>query len=245
MVQSTYDANGNHKIRVMGFGVDRNASGKTMAFQMPIAGLRVQRTDAAQSMKLARMHIPGITRIESNVQNGQLKYSDISVLHGAVRYRNNESGSQVRVLGGLTNVQHGQQGTDVSVMGGLTRVHHGTDGTHVRVAGGLTDVRHSQQGGTNVNVMGGLTRVHHGSDGTHVRVAGGLTQVDHGAQGTHVGVIGDHVLSVRTNRENVQSVKIGVLEYSRSGIKKETPQQPKPQKPTPKKPESETKPGGK
>ena len=98
---------------------------------------------------------------------------------------------------------------------------------------------------TNVNVMGGLTRVHHGSDGTHVRVAGGLTQVDHGVQGTHVGVIGDHVLSVRTNSENLQSVKIGVLEYSRSGIKKETPQQPKPQKPTPKKPESETKPGGK
>ena len=245
MVQSTYDANGNHKIRVMGFGVDRDASGNTMAFQMRIGGLKVQRTDSNQSMKLARMHIPGITRIESNVQNGQLKYSDISVLHGAVRYRNNESGSQVRVLGGLTNVQHGQQGTDVRVMGGLTRVHHGADGTHVRVAGGLTDVQHSQQGGTNVNVMGGLTRVHHGDDGTRVRVAGGLTQVDHGVQGTHVGVIGDHVLSVRTNSENLQSVKIGVLEYSRSGITKETPQQPKPQEITSKKPESETKPGGK
>ena len=206
MIQSTYDANGNHKIRVMGFGVDRDASGNTMAFQMPVGGLKVQRTDPNQSMKLARMHIPGITRIESNVQGGQLKYSDISVLHGAVRYRNNESGSQVRVLGGLTDVKHSQQGgTNVNVLGGVTRVHHGDDGT-------------------NVSVMGGLTRVHHGDDGTNVRVAGGLTQVDHSAQGTHVGVFGDHLVSVRTEGESLQSVKVGVLEYSRSGIVKKVPQ---------------------
>lgn len=241
MLQSTYDANGNHKIRVLGVGVDRDASGNTMAFQMKLGGLRVQRTDPNQSMQLARMHIPGITRINSNVQGGQLKYSDISVLHGAVRYRNNESGSQVRVLGGLTNVEYGQQGTDVRVLGGLTRVHHGDDGTHVRVLGGLTDVKYSQQDGanvsvmggvtrvhhgddgTNVSVLGGVTRVHHGDDGTNVRVMGGLTQVDHTAQGTHVGVMGDHLVSVRTKGDNLQALKVGVLEYSRSGVVKKVP----------------------
>ena len=242
MFQSTYDANGNHKIRVMGFGVERDASGNTMAFQMRLGGVRVQRSDPEQSMQLARMHLPGITKIRSNVENGQLKYSDISVLHGAVRYRNGEAGSKVRVLGGLTNVEHGSKGTDVRVLGGLTRVHHGDDGTHVRVMGGLTDVKHneqdgtkvsvmggvtrvhhSQQDGTDVSVLGGLTRVHHGDDGTNVRVMGGLTQVDHTASGTHVGVAGDHVLSVRTNGEKLQALKVGVLEYSRSGVVKKVP----------------------
>ena len=241
MLQSTYDANGNHKIRVLGVGVDRDASGNTMAFQMKLGGLRVQRTDPEQSMKLARMHIPGIARVSSNVQNGQLKYSDISVLHGAARYRSDESGSQVRVLGGLTNVQYGQQGTDVRVLGGLTRVHHGDDGTHVRVAGGLTDVKYSQQDGanvsvmggvtrvhhgddgTNVSVLGGVTRVHHGNDGTNVRVMGGLTQVDHTAQGTHVGVMGDHLVSVRTSGDNLQALKVGMIEYSRSGVVRKVP----------------------
>ena len=57
-----------------------------------------------------------------------------------------------------------------------------------------------------------------------MRVAGGLTQVDHSAQGTHVGVFGDHLVSVRTEGESLQSVKVGVLEYSRSGIVKKVPQ---------------------
>jgi len=215
MLQSTYDANGNHKIRVMGFGVDRDAQGKTMAFQMPIAGLKVQRTDPNQSMKLARMHIPGITRISSNVQNGQLKYSDISILHGAVRYHSDEEGSKYRVLGGMAKASKDESGTHVRVLGGLTNVHHG-------------------QGNTDVKVMGGLTKVHHGQDGTHVRVMGGLTDVKVNETGTHVGVMGVHGhgyaeggggfdmlgghVSVRANSEHLQSMKIGLLEYSRSGI---------------------------
>ena len=221
VIQSTYDANGNHKIRVMGFGVDRDAKGNTMAFKMPIMGMKLQKTDSDQSMKLARLHIPGVTRIDSNIQNGQLKYSDISVLHGAVRYNSDESGSRYRVLGGVANVGKDQSGTNVRVLGGLTNVHHG-------------------QSGTDVNVMGGLTRVHHGNDGTHVRVLGGLTDVQKNASGTHVGVMGVHGhsytsggggfdmlgghVSVRATSDKLQSLKVGALEYNASGVYKSVPQ---------------------
>ena len=166
MIQSTYDDKGNHKVRVLGFGVDKDSSGKTMSFKMPIAGFKVQRTDPTESMKLARMHIPGITKIDSNVQGGKLQYSDISVLHGAVRYRSDESGSRTRVLGGLATHSTDKEGSHTSVLG-----IHGHSYT---------------EGGGGFDTFGGH-------------------------------------LSIKTNSEHVQSVKVGALEYSRSGITKKTP----------------------
>lgn len=203
MLQSTYDENGNHKIRVLGFGVDRDASGNTMAFKMPVAGLKVQRTDPDKSMKLAKMHIPGIARVDSNIQNGQLKYSDISVLHGAAKYHRDETGSNVRVLGGMTNIHRDQSGTNVDVLGGLTRVHHGESGTNVRVLGGMTQVDRSKEG-THVGVMG----VH----GQKFAEGGGSFET-----------FGGHV-SVKAKGGHVQSMKVGALEYSRSGVTKKVPQ---------------------
>ena len=115
--QSTYDANGNHKIRVLGFGVDRDSNGNTMAFKMPILNMKLQKTDPGQSMQLARLHVPGITRIDSNVQGGKLQYSDISVLHGLARYHKDENGSNVRVLGGLGKYSHDAEGRHHSFAG--------------------------------------------------------------------------------------------------------------------------------
>ena len=117
-------------------------------------------------MKLARMHIPGITKIDSNVQGGKLQYSDISVLHGAVRYRSDESGSRTRVLGGLATHSTDKEGSHTSVLG-----IHGHSYT---------------EGGGGFDTFGGH-------------------------------------LSIKTNSEHVQSVKVGALEYSRSGITKKTP----------------------
>ena len=176
MIQSTYDSNGNHKIRVMGFGVDRDSSGNTMAFKMPVAGLKVQRTDANQSMQLARLHIPGITRINSNVQGGKLHYSDISVLHGAVKYHHDESGSKYRVLGGIAQYRSDAEGSHVGVMGIHGHSYH--DGTSGVDAGKL-----------------------------HIRGGNGNDTVSYGS----------HV-SFTTKGDHMQSVKIGKLEYSRSGI---------------------------
>lgn len=115
--KSTYDANGNHKIRVLGFGVDKDANGNTMAFKMPVMNMKFQKTDPKESMKLARMNIPGITSINSNVQNGKLQYSDISVLGGAYSYHQDDSGSNTRILGGLGQYQKDASGTHVGVMG--------------------------------------------------------------------------------------------------------------------------------
>lgn len=125
--QSKYDEKGNHKIRVLGFGVDRDASGNTMAFKMPVMNMKFQKANPNESMKLARMHIPGITRIDSNIQNGRLQYSDISVLHGAVRLQTDETGSKARILGGLAQYKTDMDGTHISVAG--VRSHNYLDGS--------------------------------------------------------------------------------------------------------------------
>lgn len=117
LIQSTYDDNGNHKVRVFGFGVDKDASGKTMAFKMPIMNMKLQRAGEGQGMKLARLNVPGIVKINSNVQNGKLKYSDISVLHGMGSYHSSESGSGVSILGGLGQYSRDEEGTHKGFIG--------------------------------------------------------------------------------------------------------------------------------
>lgn len=213
-LQSTYDANGNHKIRVLGFGVDRDSSGNTMAFKMPVAGLKVQRTDPDQSMKLAKMHIPGIAKVNSNVQNGQLKYSDVSVLHGTYNYHHDEKGSKHRVLGGMMGVANGKDGAAVSVLGGAVKYQSDINGNHVTV--GAVKINQAHDGVRTSVDMGDL----------HVRTS------DH-----HGSVSYGNSISFKTSHGNVKSMKVGALEYSRSGIMKATSE--------PEKPESGTKPGGK
>ncbi len=180
MIQSTYDDKGNHKIRVLGFGVNRDADGNTMGFKMPIMNLATARTAPGESMKLARIHVPGVVKVNSTLKDGKLNYSDVSILHGLGKYHSDESGSNVRILGGL-----GQYSQD-------------KEGTHAGVAG--------------------IYR-HHYEDG-----------------GSGVG-IGKHI-TFKKSGDNLKSVKIGALEYSRTGVTKNS-------ETSPKQPESGTPAGGK
>ncbi|MBQ7797120.1 MAG: hypothetical protein IJ374_11250, partial [Lachnospiraceae bacterium] len=188
--QSTYDAKGNHKIRVLGFGVDRDSSGNTMAFKMPVMNMKVQRTDPNQSMKLARMHIPGIAKINSNVRGGRLQYSDVSILHGLGTYQKNAAGTHVSVAG--------------------IHTHKYTDGD------------------TGIDI--GKLHIKGGSKGDTVSLGSRI--------------------SVKTTADgkNFQSVKLGSLEYTRSGIKKKAPQSGgesvEANLKSTKKPENKTKTGG-
>lgn len=145
MIKSTYDDNGNHKIRVLGFGVDRDSSGNTMAFKMPVMDMKLQRTEAGQSMKLARMNVPGVVKINSNVENGKLKYSDISVLHGAASYHHDENGSSRSYLGGFVQYNKDSSGVHVGVAG--VQTHSFADGSK-GVDVGSVHVRDSAQGST-------------------------------------------------------------------------------------------------
>ena len=183
LLQSTYDANGNHKIRVLGFGVNRDASGNTMAFKMPILNMKLQKTDPGQSMKLARLHIPGITRIDSNVQGGKLQYSDISVLHGLARFHKDENGTNVRALGGLAKYRHDAEGSHSTFAG----IH-----THSFADGGI---------GVDI----------------------GKFYARSGPQGSSMGI--GHSFAMKGNPETgkIQSFRLGQLDYSRTGIMKESP----------------------
>lgn len=146
--RSTYDADGNHKIRVLGFGVNRNADGKTMAFKMPIMDMKLQRTDPDQSLKLARIDIPGITKINSNVKNGSLNYSDVSVLGGLYQYNKDSSGTHKTIAGvqrhhfadgssgvdvGNIQIRANDQGSSVSVGSHISMKTSGEHVTSVQV----------------------------------------------------------------------------------------------------------------
>lgn len=181
--RSTYDANGNHKIRVLGFGVNRDASGNTTAVKMPIMDMKFKKTAPDQSMKLSKMHIPGVVKINSNVENGKLKYSDVSVLHGMGSYHSDENGTSHSFLGGAVQYNKDDSGTHLGVAG--IQTHSFADGSR-GVDVGKLHVRESEQGST-VSV---------GSS-----------------------------ISLKTADHHLDSLKLGSLEYSHSGIRKQ-PAQP-------------------
>ena len=116
LYKSTFDENGNRKIRVLGFGVDKDAKGNTTGVKMPIFNMKFQRTGANESMKLAKMNIPGISTVSSNIKDGKLEYSDISILGGLGRFNRDEDGSHTSILGMKSHqFADGSTGKDIAM----------------------------------------------------------------------------------------------------------------------------------
>lgn len=104
LIKSTYDENGNHKIRVLGIGATRDANGNTTSVKLP--GMKLSKTGDG-SYKVSKLHIPKVTKVKGNVENGELKYSDISVL--GMRYQKNAEGSSF-AIGSKFNIAHDKDG---------------------------------------------------------------------------------------------------------------------------------------
>lgn len=119
LFQNYRDENGNHKIRVLGMGVTRDAAGNTTSVKMP--GMKLKKTSPDGSFKVSKMHLPGIAKIRSNVQNGELKYSDISVL--GMKYHNDGSESTYS-LGKHLSVSKGKDGSMSHLKIGSFKVHN-------------------------------------------------------------------------------------------------------------------------
>ena len=121
LFQSTYDKNGNHKIRVLGIGTTRDANGNTTSVKLP--GMKLRKTEADSSYKVSKLHIPGVAKVKSNVSNGELKYSDISVL--GMRYQRNEQGSSFGIGNSFRISKDGEGNVNEVKVGKVHTYQHG------------------------------------------------------------------------------------------------------------------------
>lgn len=150
LLQSTYDGNGNHKIRVLGMGITRNNNtGKVTSVKLP--GTKLKRTGDGGPMKVTKFHLPGVVNVKGNVADGKLTYSDISVMN--FKYHKDEDGSSSYRLGSHLGVNRAADGSvsHVDAMG--VHVHNTEEGAGVRV--GKFSVS-SEATGTKVNLGQGI-----------------------------------------------------------------------------------------
>lgn len=138
--QSTSDEQGNHKVRVMGFGYTTDAAGNTTSVKLP--GLKFKKTESDHSMHVSKVHLPGVVNVKSNVENGKLNYSDVSVL--GMRYQKSAEGSSFRVGSGI-QVNKANDGTVSHVKVGGIKVHNTSEGTGVDI-GSKFSVRSEPEG---------------------------------------------------------------------------------------------------
>lgn len=183
LFQSTYDNQGNHKFRVMGFGFTADAAGNTTSMKFP--GLKLQ-AGSSGGYQVSKLHLPGVVNYRSNVQNGNVSYSDVSVL-GGIRY------------------QRGSDGQSRFGIGNSLSVSRAADGSYDHVK------------------VGAFTRSH-SSDGQKTYGLGSAMQVSRSAEGNTVQFGSQGGVSFRSEagKSGLSGVKIGALEYSRSGITKST-----------------------
>lgn len=138
--QRTRDEYGNHKVRVMGFGYTTDAAGNTTSVKLP--GLKFKKTESDHSMHVSKVHLPGVVNVKSNVENGKLNYSDVSVL--GMRYQKSAEGSSFRVGSGI-QVNKANDGTVSHVKVGGIKVHNTSEGTGVDI-GSKFSVRSEPEG---------------------------------------------------------------------------------------------------
>ena len=112
--QNSYDENGNHKIRVLGMGVTRNAAGETTAVRLP--GMKLRQVSDGGRMQVSKFHVPGVVNVKSNIADGKLYHSDISVL--GVHVSNTSDGVGVNV--GKIHYSNHRDGTTFSYGSGIS-----------------------------------------------------------------------------------------------------------------------------
>lgn len=152
LFQSTYDEKGNHKIRVLGIGTTKDANGNTTSVKLP--GMKMKKIGEDSSYKVSKLHIPGVTKVRSNVSNGELKYSDISVL--GMRYQKNEKGSSFGI-GNSFQIARDKEGNVNEVKVGKIHTYHSAD-QHGFDLGSKFSYRESESGtglryGNSINVQ--------------------------------------------------------------------------------------------
>ncbi|MBE5972304.1 MAG: hypothetical protein E7246_07300 [Lachnoclostridium sp.] len=144
LFRSTYDQYGNHKVRVKGFGVTKDASGKVTSVKLP--GMKLKRDSEGAPFKVTKFNIPGIAKVNTNLKEGELKYSDISIL--GMNYHK-EGGTSKFSMGKNISVGYGKDGTMSKLKIGSFKVYNTADKNGFDI--GKFNVR-SEAEGTKVNL---------------------------------------------------------------------------------------------